>query len=326
MKTERIPVIAVVGPTASGKTALAVARAKAIDAEVPSFDSMQLYRGMDIATAKPTAEEMKGIPHHMIDVVDPSETYSVARYKEDAERIVDEIRGRGKQVVLVGGTGLYLDALLKNITFLEAPGSEAVRAELQKEWDDQGASAMYEQLREIDPEYAAKIEQNNRTRVLRALEVYRLTGYTMSYQIAYSRSVPSRYEAVKIGLNTRDRKALYQRIGTRIDRMVEQGLLDEARAVTEQGSGATAAQAIGIKEMLPYLTGEASLDACIDHLKLVTRHYAKRQLTWFRRDPDTHWLYLEDYPDPEELIRAAEQVVRDSGRFGDEEGRQGSGE
>lgn len=303
------PLICVVGPTASGKTSLAVGLAKAFDAEVLSFDSMQLYKGMDVATAKPTPEEMQGVPHHMIDCVDPQEPYSVARYKEDAERIIGEIRGRGKNVVMVGGTGLYLDTLLKNIEFLDAGDDGHVRRELQEECRQKGAQAMYEELQRTDPEYAAKIQPNNVKRVLRALEVYRLTGYTMSYQIEQSRKTPPKYRAILIGLNARDRNVLYDRINRRVDLMVEHGLLSETEEYLQHGAGTTAAQAIGIKEMIPYVQGQASLEECKEKLKLDTRHYAKRQLTWFRRNPEVHWLYLDDYPSGDSLLEAARQLV-----------------
>ena len=303
-------VIAVVGPTASGKTALSVNLAEQFDGEVVSFDSMQLYRGMDIATAKPTKEEMHGVPHHLLDCIDPSETFSVARYQSMAQPVVDDILRRDRVPVLVGGTGLYLDALLQNIQFLDAGDNSAVRRELQEELERSGPDAMYQQLQKIDPEYAGKITPANTRRVLRALEVYRLTGYTMSYQIALSKRFPPRYQAVTLGLTARDRDVLYERINRRVDRMVEQGLLDEARECLAQGSGATAAQAIGIKEMFPYLLGNATLDECCEKLKTDTRHYAKRQLTWFRRNPDVHWLYIDEYSSPEELFSAAAGLIR----------------
>ncbi len=300
-----IPVLAVVGPTASGKTALSVALAERFDAEIVSFDSMQLYKGMDVATAKPTKEEMRDIPHHLIDCVDPQEEYSVARYKEDADRILQEIHARGKQCIMVGGTGLYLDTVLQNIQFLETDRDPGIREALSAECEKYGLPAMYEALENVDPEYAAKVDRGNRKRVLRALEVYRATGYTMSDQIRRSRAVPSPYRPTYLGLNTRDRAVLYDRINRRVDLMIENGLLEETRLYLEEGAGSTAAQAIGIKEMVPYLRGEASLEECRDRLQTVTRHYAKRQLTWFRRNEDVRWLYLEDYPSAEDLVQAA---------------------
>jgi tRNA dimethylallyltransferase len=191
--------VAVVGPTASGKTALAVELAKALNGEVLSFDSMQLYKGMDVATAKPTADEMQGIPHHLIDVVDPSETYSVARFQEDAARIIEDIRSRGKNVILVGGTGLYLDSFIENLRFLETGDATEVRARLKAELESEGPEAMYARLLTIDPDYAEGLHPNNTGRILRALEVYELTGYTMTYQIAQSRQEPGHYDVCYIG-------------------------------------------------------------------------------------------------------------------------------
>ncbi|MBQ2692679.1 MAG: tRNA (adenosine(37)-N6)-dimethylallyltransferase MiaA [Clostridia bacterium] len=311
--TERIPLVAVVGPTASGKTALAVELAKALDGEVLSFDSMQLYKGMDVATAKPTADEMQGIPHHLIDVVDPSETYSVARFQEDAARIIADIRGRGKNVILVGGTGLYLDSFIENLQFLDTGDNTEVRARLRAELEASGPEAMYARLQSIDPAYAEAVHPNNTGRVLRALEVYELTGYTMTDQIARSRREPGRYDVVYIGLTAEDRDYLYDRINQRVDRMIENGLLDEARQWLRERPGATAAQAIGIKEMLPYLQGEDTLEHCAEQLKTDTRHYAKRQLTWFRRNPDVHWLYIDQTPDLRTLTAEALAIIEEEG-------------
>ncbi|MBQ3051682.1 MAG: tRNA (adenosine(37)-N6)-dimethylallyltransferase MiaA [Clostridia bacterium] len=311
--TERIPLVAVVGPTASGKTALAVELAKALDGEVLSFDSMQLYKGMDVATAKPTADEMQGIPHHLIDVVDPSETYSVARFQEDAARIIADIRGRGKNVILVGGTGLYLDSFIENLQFLDTGDNTEVRARLRAELEASGPEAMYARLQSIDPAYAEAVHPNNTGRVLRALEVYELTGYTMTDQIARSRREPGRYDVVYIGLTAEDRDYLYDRINLRVDRMIENGLLDEARQWLRERPGATAAQAIGIKEMLPYLQGEDTLEHCAEQLKIDTRHYAKRQLTWFRRNPDVHWLSIDKTPDLPALTAEALAIIEEEG-------------
>lgn len=310
--TERIPLIAVVGPTASGKTALAVELAKALDGEIISFDSMQIYKGMDVATAKPTAEEMDGVPHHLIDVLDPAETYSVARFQEDAARLTEEIRARGKTVILVGGTGQYLDAFIQNLRFLDTGDTSTVRARLKEELEEQGIDALYERLRAIDPDYAEGLHRNNTGRVLRALEVFELTGQTMTDQIAQSRTEPGHYDVCYIGLTATDRDVLYDRINTRVDRMLENGLLDEARASLAERPGSTAAQAIGIKEMLPYLRGEADLASCTEKLKADTRHYAKRQLTWFRRNPAVHWLTIDDHTLPE-LAGEALSIIREEG-------------
>lgn len=298
---EKIPIIAVVGPTASGKTALAVELAKAYDAEVVSFDSMQLYKGMDIATAKPTTEEMQGIPHHMISCVDPSVSYSVAMFKDDATAIIDDIISRGKHVVMVGGTGLYIDTLMQNITFLSGDFS-AASAELSNLTLDE----MNEKLLSIDPEYAAVVDTSNAKRVRRALEIYFATGKTMTEQLELSKAEPSRYAPIYIGLNARDRDFLYSRIDKRVDVMLENGLVSEARSFMSMGP--TAKQAIGIKELMPYLSGGASLETCVSKIKQGTRNYAKRQLTWFRKNPDIHWLYIDEMP-MDAIVSEARRII-----------------
>lgn len=311
----KIPVLAVVGPTASGKTGLSVALAKALHGEVLSFDSMQLYQGMSVATAKPTPEEMQGVPHHMVDCISPEQPFSVARYKEEADRILHDIHARGKYAVMVGGTGLYLDSVLQNIELLDSADNSAVREKLRRELEEQGPEAMHARLLEIDPVTANKLHPADTGRVLRALEVYHLTGYTMSYQILKSRENPSPYEPFYIGLTTRDRDVLYDRINRRVDLMLEQGLLEEAREAYENRLGATAVQAIGIKEMYPYFKGEATLEECTETLKKMTRRYAKRQLTWFRKNEAIRWLYLEDYETEDDLLKAALSLVKESGLF-----------
>lgn len=312
---EKIPVLAVVGPTASGKTRLSVELAKEFEAEIISFDSMQLYKTMDVATAKPTVEEMQGIKHHLVDVIDPSVEYSVAKFKEDADAIASDISARGSNIVMVGGTGLYIDTFINNIQFLESEGNEEIREKLKAELLETGPEAMHEKLREIDPESAEKINFNNTGRVLRALEVYYLTGYTMSYQVANSKLEPSRYEPLYIGISARDRDVLYNRINLRVDLMIENGLLDEAREYLDSNIGNTASQAIGIKEMIPYLKGEKTLEECAEQLKTDTRHYAKRQLTWFRRNENVHWLFLDDYDSFDDLVGEAVKLVKQSGIF-----------
>lgn len=312
---EQIPVLAVVGPTASGKTGLGVALAKAFHAEVLSFDSMQLYKGMDVATAKPTPEEMENIPHHMIDVVDPEDTYSVARYQEDAARIIADIRSRGKNVIMVGGTGLYLDSFIQNIAFLDTSDGGELRARLKQDLEEQGIDAMFARLQEVDPETAAKLEKNNTGRVLRALEVYESTGHTISYQVAQSKKNPSPYKAFYIGLTAKERSFLYDRINLRVDQMLETGLLEETKEFLKNGAGNTASQAIGIKEMVPYFLGEATLEDCVENLKKVTRRYAKRQLTWFRRNEEVHWFKIDEYPSKEALYEAVIRTVTEAGFF-----------
>ena len=312
----KIPIIAVVGPTASGKTALAVELAKHFDAEILSFDSMQLYKGMDIATAKPTKEEMCGIPHHMIDCVENDEVMSVAKYKDVATKIIDDIVNRGKRVVMVGGTGLYLDALLQNIEFLDDDETEKLklREELQEELQEKGPEFMHSKLMEIDPDYAKTLHQNNTGRVLRALEVYYSTGHTMSFQLENSKRTESRYAPVFIGLDARERSYLYDRIEKRVDLMLDAGLLLEVEDFVRNPKGATAKQAIGLKELAPFVRGDEDLDTCVLRLKQETRHYAKRQLTWFRRNENVHWLYIDEL-EKEELLEKAIKIVEEEGVY-----------
>lgn len=309
MEMVKIPVIAVVGPTASGKSKLAVELAKYYDAEILSFDSMQIYKGMDIATAKPTEEEMQGVPHHMISAVSPDEVFSVAKYKECADRIIDEIVSRGKRVIMVGGTGLYLDTVIQNIEFLPSEDTSEIRSKLKAELECFGPSAMLEKLRKIDPKTAESLHENNTGRVLRALEVYYSTGNTMSYQVENSKKTPSRYAPIYIGLNAKSRDFLYGRINARVDMMLENGLIAEAEDFVKNNPGSTAKQAIGLKELAPYIRGEASLDVCVERLKAETRHYAKRQLTWFRRNDEINWIYIDEAESEEALLSEAISIV-----------------
>lgn len=291
----RPSVLAVVGPTASGKTALGVELALLLNGEVVSGDSMQIYEGMDIATAKPTVEEMRGVRHHMIGVVSPFEKYSAARYVEDASRCIDDIVSRGKLPIVVGGTGLYIDALLKGIDFAFVPDSAEIRQKLYERLRTEGARALIEEVRSVDPQTAALLHENNAKRIVRALEIYCLTGETVTQQKLKSRERPSPYDAKYIFINFKDRQKLYDRIDARVDDMLRRGLVDEARrfADTVLRTDATAAQAIGYKELMPYIRGEKPLDECVASLKTATRHYAKRQITWFSRNEDALRVELE---------------------------------
>lgn len=304
---EKIPVVAVVGPTASGKTNLGIQIAKRFDGEVVSADSMQIYRGMNIATAKPDVSEQDGIVHHLIDFLDPSAAFSVADYTALAHAAIADIYVRGKLPILVGGTGLYVDSVLNDVVFTEIKTDPALRKSLHQFAKEQGNAALLERLRGVDPESAARFHENNVGRIVRALEVYELTGVTMSEQQRRSREKPSRYRALKFGLNYKDRAVLYNRIDRRVDLMMEQGLLDEARAVLSSPMK-TAVQAIGYKELGPYLEGKAPLDECVVKLKQSTRHYAKRQLTWFLRDPQICWLYPDEEEMPELIKKVAVSV------------------
>lgn len=301
MSDGKIPLISIMGPTASGKTAFSVLLAKRLDGEVVSADSMQIYRGMDIATAKPTKAEQQEVPHHLIGFLDPLEEFSVADYVKLAHQAIADIYNRGKFPLLVGGTGLYLNAVLDNLVFTEIETDSAIRAKLEQELAENGPNILFEELMRIDPETASRLHPNNRTRLVRALEVYRLTGIPMSEHQRRSRLAPSPYAAVRIGLGFRNRQTLYDRIDKRVDNMMEEGLLEEARDVLNSKSGKTARQAIGYKELLPYFMGEATLEDAVDKIKQETRHYAKRQLTWFRRSKDIHWLMYEDYHNMEEM-------------------------
>lgn len=312
MSTEKIPIIAVAGPTASGKTALSIELAKHYDAEILSFDSMQVYEGMEIGTAKPVKREMQGIPHHMIGTVKRDESFSVAKYKAEADRIIHDIFSRGKNIVMVGGTGLYLDSVMNNIELLEGENDSRVRDRLCAELERVGPEEMHLRLKKIDPKAAESIHPNNTGRVIRALEVYETTGHTMSYQVENSKKNPSCYNPVYIGLTAKGREYLYDRINKRVDIMLSQGLLYEAEKYLKEGSGKTARQAICYKELAPYLLEDAPLPECIENLKRETRRYAKRQLTWFRRNPDIHWIYIDETPTLSEQLKCAEGFVDDS--------------
>lgn len=286
--------LVIVGPTASGKTALAVECAKKFDGEIISADSMQIYKGMSIATAKPTEEEMQGIPHHLIDFVDVTSQYSVAQFVADAEKCCRDILSRGKLPILAGGTGLYVDSFVNNISFSEADGDEALRKRLSDELNAVGAEKMLEKLSQLDPEYAAKLHPNNKKRIIRAFEIYTLTGKTPTETAALSRKEPSRYNCCFVGINYKKREILYDRINRRVDLMMANGLLEEAKIYYDLPKKSTASQAIGYKELKPYFDGEISLEQAVENLKIGTRHYAKRQLTWFRRNESIKWFYPDE--------------------------------
>lgn len=303
--------IAIVGPTASGKTRLSVEIAAYLGAEILSFDSMQIYRGMDIGTAKPTAEERRGIPHHMIDIADPWEDFSVSRFVEQADGILQELLSQGKPVVLVGGTGLYIDSLMKGLEFAPLPQS-GVREELTTIAREQGIQVLMEQLRAVDPESAARIHPSNQKRVIRALEIYLESGKTMTQHNLETQEKGDKYDPLWIGLDYVNREALYSRIDRRVDLMLEQGLLRELEALLARGipENATSMQAIGYKELMGYLHGECSLEEAAELLKRSSRRYAKRQRTWFHRNPKINWLMLEDEPDFDEVFRACLPLLR----------------
>ena len=305
-------VICVVGPTATGKTKMGVALAKRFGGEVVSVDSMQIYRGMTIGTAAPTAEEMDGVRHHMVAIADPAESWSVARFTEQADLCIGDILRRGKCPVLVGGTGLYLDSILSGRTFAPGHSGGEIRKSLQAELAREGIESLYRQLREVDPETAARLPIRDEKRILRALEVYRETGETLTAHDARTRLRPPKYRACTIGLTFRDRADLYARIDRRVDTMVERGLLREVEALLQTGlpETATALQAIGYKQFLSVYRGGTPVSEAVAEVKLRSRQYAKRQLTWLRRKDDIHWLLWEKDPDfPAGLQNATEYLL-----------------
>ena len=299
-------VILLGGPTATGKTALSVGLAQRYGGEVISGDSMQIYQGLDVGTAKVTPEETRGIPHHLIDILTPEQPFSVADFVDRAGALIGEITARGHLPIVAGGTGLYLSSLMNGVQFAPQKVPPQLREQLAAELEQRGPEAMYAELCAVDPEAAAGIHPNNHHRVLRALELYRATGVTMSRQKADSLPAEQPYDALLLCLDFPERAQLYARIDLRVDRMLEQGLLDEARMVYEQReSYRTAAQAIGYKELFPYFAGEQALAPCVEKLKQASRNYAKRQLTWFRRMPGAVWL---DASAPDVLAQADEAV------------------
>lgn len=304
-------IIAVAGPTASGKSALALELCKRLDGELISLDSMQIYRGLDIGTAKPTKAEQAEVRHHMIDICEPTENFSAAEFAERAHKVIADVQSRGKRAVLCGGTGLYLDTVLGRLDFGEIESDEKLRGELIAFAEKNGADALHERLREIDPQAAEKIHKNNVRRVARAIEIYELTGKTKTEHDRKAIS-DSPYESLIIGLDYDDREVLYNRINRRVDAMIEAGLEGEVRSLVSRGllsAESTAGQAIGYKEMLGYIAGDCSLGDAVEKIKLGTRRYAKRQLTWLRRNPSINWLYPDRLCDFQSLVGEAEKII-----------------
>ena len=306
-------IICIAGPTASGKTALAVELAKEFNAEVVSCDSMQVYKRMDIGTAKPTADEMQGIPHHMLSVAEPDEDFSVSRYCEMAGPIVDDILARGKTAIIAGGTGLYMDALIRGNTFAPYPATGR-REELEKKADQEGIQVLMDWLTEIDPDSAARLHLSDRKRIIRALEVYLETGETITAHNLKTQQIPPKYRPLKLGLDFTDRAELYRRIDLRVGIMLEQGLVDEIRCLLSSGipPKCTAMQAIGYKEFICALEGFGTIEEAADLVRQSSRRYAKRQLTWFRRDPDMNWLRRESGQSAEEILMRARRLIQKS--------------
>ena len=304
-------IICVAGPTASGKTALAVELAKLYNGEVVSCDSMQIYRRMDIGTAKPTREEMQGIPHHMIDIIDPWEDFSVSRYCDMAAPIVDDILARGKTAIIAGGTGLYMDSLLKGNDFADFP-STGHKEKLEALAAAEGIEPLMAQLWQVDPETAEKCPGNLR-RVIRALEVYLETGITMTEHNRRTQALPPRYKSIFFALEDVERADLYDRIDRRVGLMLEQGLMEEIKTLLASGipAGCTALQAIGYKEFVAALDGHCTIEEAADQVRQSSRRYAKRQLTWFRRNPNATWLRRAKGEGTEEIVQKARQHLRD---------------
>lgn len=303
------PIVCIAGPTASGKTALAVALAQELDGEVISCDSMQIYRGMDIGTAKPTPEEMQGVPHHMLDVAQPWEDFSVSRYCAMATPILDDILARGKTAIIAGGTGLYMDSLIRGTAFAPCP-STGIRQQLEQQVDQVGMPSMLSRLREVDPDAAARLHLSDRKRILRALEVYLETGKTITQHNLDTQALPPRYSPLWLGLDFENRADLYRRIDRRVGIMLNMGLIDEIQSLLSRGipKNSTALQAIGYKEFIAALDGQCSVEDAADQVRQSSRRYAKRQLTWFRRNKSVRWLIRNPDMDTDQILALARQT------------------
>lgn len=316
-----IGILAIVGPTGGGKSALAMALAQRLGGEIISCDSMQVYRGMDVGTAKPTAEERRRIRHHLVDVVEPDAPFSCAEYVVLAADAVEDCAARGKLPILCGGTGLYLDALLRKNDFEPETTDQAIRSALSCRAEREGAEALWRELERVDPQSAAATHPNNVKRVIRALEIFHTCGITKTELDRRSRMGGDRYDACVIGLRYTDREQLYRRIDTRVDRMLSEGLVEETRRLIAEGvfeRNQTAAQAIGYKELLPYCLGESTLEEAVEHLKMATRRYAKRQMTWFSAKEYVRWLDLGEGGEKtfEEIVNNAHLLFQNSGIYG----------
>ena len=305
-------IICIAGPTASGKTALAIELAKELNGEVVSCDSMQVYRRMDIGTAKPTEEEKQGIVHHMLDVAEPWEDFSVSRYCEMASPIVDNIIARGKTAIIAGGTGLYMDSLIKGNSFAPFPAT-GMREKLEQQADAEGMEKMHALLASIDPDSAERLPVNDRKRILRALEVYYETGETITAHNLRTQAIPPKYDPVWFCLDFTDRADLYSRIDLRVSLMLEQGLVAEIQGLLAEGIPAkcTAMQAIGYKEFVEAMEGKMSIEEAADQVRQSSRRYAKRQLTWFRRNPNMHWLMRNEDTKNSEILAVTRQILHE---------------
>ena len=310
---EKIPVVAVTGPTAAGKTAFGIELARRFGGEIVSCDSMQVYRGLPIGTAQPTEVELRQAPHHLISFLDWDVSFSVSDYVELAGKTISEIYSRGKLPIVVGGTGLYARSLLRGFSFQENVRDEELRRELFRRAETEGIDVLCRELQQVDPVSAEQIHPNNVKRVVRAVEYCRLAGEPFSEQARRSQTAESPYRSLMLCVSYRDREKLYARIDRRVDKMLEQGILEEAeifyRFCKENGTPATAAQAIGYKELFPYFEQHVSLEEAVENIKRESRRYAKRQITWFRREQDAMFLYQDDWNDPDELLKEGCRIV-----------------
>lgn len=308
-------IVVITGPTATGKTRLGVLLCRKTGGEVVSADSMQIYRGMDIGTAKPTAAEMEGVAHHMMGVVSPQEQFSVSRYVDMAAACTDDILKRGKLPFLVGGTGLYIDSLISGRNFAHRAGDGELRCSLGAKYEALGGEKMLEMLAERDPETATRLHPNDKKRIVRALEVLELTGKTVSEHDRETRLLPNRYDALKIALTFADREELYRRIDLRVDMMMDLGLEAEVRALLAGGlsTESTAMQAIGYKELAAAIEGKCTVSEAVESIKRESRRYAKRQLSWLRRDESVHWIFWEKEPDYEKAIQSSTALLEEYG-------------
>lgn len=308
-------ILVICGPTASGKTALAVELALRHHGEVVSADSMQIYRRMDIGTAKPTREEMRGVPHHMLDVADPEEDFSVARYVDMAAKCVDDILSRGKLPILAGGTGLYIDSLLSGRTFAPFQPDSPLRGQLEEQLRREGGAAMLARLAQVDPDSAARLHPNDEKRIIRALEVYQSTGKTITQHNLETQAIPPRYDALTLALAFERREDMWSRIDRRVDQMMDQGLVAEVQGLLDSGVPAkcTAMQAIGYKEMAAALLSGGDVRAAAEEIQLRSRQYAKRQLTWFKRNKAARWLLWGREPDFAAALQTSTEYMEEFG-------------
>lgn len=306
---DKTKLLVVVGPTAAGKTRLAVELAKAYNGEIISADSMQVYKQMNIATAKPTPAEMEGVPHHLVDFLPLDKAFSVSDFVTLAREKIGDIAVRGKLPIVVGGTGLYINSLVNNVSFTDEKPDPVMRERLYEQAGSDNGESLYNYLLEIDPESAKEIHKNNYVRLVRAVEVYKQTGKTLTEQKRLSTLTPSPYDTCVIGLNYRDRQKLYDNINGRVSRMVEQGLIEEAKKVLAVDNLKTCYNAIGYKELMPYFENRESLEECLCKIRQESRRYAKRQLTWFRRNGSIYWFYIDDYSNFYDVIKKIKKYV-----------------